>query len=210
MPTETSRRRARAEIARLARADLDNDEFRWEAARVLRQAIGFDWWCWTMLDPAAGLPTRYLSTNPIVSTAQRRFYRMLPRSGHAFPEWKSGRPVSILSAVTGGDLHRSSLWSKLLGPGGAGDDMQVRLVADGSAWAHLDLAREGSARRFTQQDADFMAGLAPLLAARLRAGLRRPPRAGPRAPPGPAGEPGEEPGTIILDGELSLVGATEA
>ena len=43
--TETARRRVRAEIARLARADLDNDGFRLAAADVLRQAVGFDWWC---------------------------------------------------------------------------------------------------------------------------------------------------------------------
>ena len=57
MSTETARRRVRAEIARLARAGLDNDGFRLAAADVLRQAVGFDRWCWTLLDPAAGLPT---------------------------------------------------------------------------------------------------------------------------------------------------------
>jgi len=45
MPAGTARRSARSTLARLVQADLDNDTFRLEAAVVLRQAIGFDWWC---------------------------------------------------------------------------------------------------------------------------------------------------------------------
>src|SRR5262249_11198562 len=85
MATETARRRARAEIPRLARADLDNDGFRAEAAAVLRKAIGFDWWCWTLLDPAADLPTRHLGSNPIISGALRPFFRMLPNAARPSP-----------------------------------------------------------------------------------------------------------------------------
>ena len=95
MATETARRRVRAEITRLARADLDNDGFRLAAADVLRKAVGFDWWCWTLLDPAADLPTRYLSNNPIIGGAQRLFYRMLPDAAQPSPEWQSRRPVTI-------------------------------------------------------------------------------------------------------------------
>ena len=201
MATETARRRARAEITRLARADLDNDGFRAEAAAVLRKAIGFDWWCWTLLDPAADLPTRHLGSNPIISGALRPFFRMLPNAARPSPAGHAGRPVTTLSAATGGDLHRNRLWRDLLGPGGAGDGMQVRLAAGGATWAHLDLGRERSSRWFTRDDAEFMAGLAPLLGARLRAGLR--------APAGLA-EDGGEPGTIILDRDLGLVAATGA
>ncbi|MBV9206809.1 MAG: helix-turn-helix transcriptional regulator [Actinobacteria bacterium] len=211
MSTETARRRVRDQIARLARADLDNDGFRLAAADALRQAVGFDWWCWTLLDPAAGLPTRYLSTNPIIGGAQRRFYRMLPDTAQPSPEWRSRQPVTILSAATGGDLHRSRLWRELLGPRGGGDQLMARLTAGGDAWAHLDLGREQSSGWFTPDDADFMASLAPLLAARLRAGLRAPAR---HTKPDSAGDDtdtaGAEPGTIILDRDLALVAATSA
>jgi hypothetical protein len=67
--TETIQRRARSTLLRLLRSDLDNDSFRWEAARVLRDAIGFDWWCWTLVDPVAAPPTRHLATNPILGVS---------------------------------------------------------------------------------------------------------------------------------------------
>jgi DNA-binding CsgD family transcriptional regulator len=211
MATETARRRARAEITRLARADLDNDGFRREAAAALRNAIGFDWWCWPLLDPAAGLPTRHLGSNPVITGALRPFFRMLLNAARPSPAWQSRRPVTTRSAATSGDLNRSRLWRDLLGPGGAGDDMQVRLAAGGATWAHLDLGREQSSRWFTPDDAEFMAGLAPLLAARLRAGLRTPARhtEDARADDSSADD-GGEPGTIILDRDLALVAATEA
>ena len=59
---------------RLARAHMDNDVFRWEAAEVLRRAIGFDTWCWVLLDPASGLITRYTGTNPVICQDIRRFF----------------------------------------------------------------------------------------------------------------------------------------
>lgn len=210
MSTETARRRVRDQIARLARVGLDNDGFRLAAADM-RRAVGFDWWCWTLLDPAADLPTRYLSNNPIVGGAQRLFYRMLPAAAQPSPKWQSRHPVTILSAATGGDLRRSKLWRELIGPRGGGDQLVARLTAGGDAWAHLDLGREQSSGWFSPDDAGFMVSLAPLPAARLRAGLRAPAghREHDRADDDSAGA-GAEPGTIMLDRDLALVAATSA
>ena len=68
MGTDALHRSVRNTLGRLARARMDNDVFRWEAAEVLRRAIGFDTWCWVLLDPATGLPTRYTATNPALMT----------------------------------------------------------------------------------------------------------------------------------------------
>src|SRR5262249_15080713 len=83
-------------------------------------------------------PTRHRGSNPIISGALRPFFRMLPNAARPSPAGHAGRPVTTLSAATGGDLHRNRLWRDLLGPGGAGDGMQVRLAAGGATWAHLD------------------------------------------------------------------------
>src|SRR5579859_4423924 len=104
MPTDTARRSARSALARLVRADMDNDAFRLEAAAVLRQAIGFDWWCWTLLDPGARLPTRYLSADAAIDQAMRRFCRLTAGDGTVNPP--AGVPqarsaVTALSADTG-------------------------------------------------------------------------------------------------------------
>jgi len=75
MGAETRHRSARFTLGRLARAPMDNDVFRWEAAEVLRRAVGFDTWCWVLLDPATGMPTRYASTHSVIDRDQRRFNR---------------------------------------------------------------------------------------------------------------------------------------
>lgn len=58
--------RARSALTRLARAELDNDSFRYEAAAILRRAVGFDGWCWLLADPAAQLLTRELGEDMVV------------------------------------------------------------------------------------------------------------------------------------------------
>ena len=60
----------------------------------------------------------------------------------------------------------------MLGPGGVGDQLRAPLGADGVGWASLILYRDEDRAWFNRGDASFVAGVAPLLAARLRAGLR--------------------------------------
>lgn len=52
MGIDARHRSARTALERLARSRMDNDVFRWEAAEVLRRAVGFDTWGWAVLDPA--------------------------------------------------------------------------------------------------------------------------------------------------------------
>jgi DNA-binding CsgD family transcriptional regulator len=200
MATETARRQARGTLERLARADMDTDGFRCEAAKVLREAVGFDWWCWDLLDPGVDLPTRYLATNPIVPGAQRRFWQLMEPGFGSGANRNAQTDVTVLSAATEGDLESDPLWRELLGPAGAGDDLRAPLVADGVCWAFLDLGRERSSGWFSLEDAAFVAELGPLLASRLRDGLRASSR--------PDEEP-DEAGTIILDRELGIAGSTE-
>jgi DNA-binding CsgD family transcriptional regulator len=203
MPTDTARRSARSVLARLVRADLDNDTFRLEAAAVLRQAIGFDWWCWTLLDPGARLPTRYLTADAPVNQAMRRFYELPWDDVAAIPA--TGQPrarsaVAALSAATSGDLRRDLCWRELLGPAGTGDSLTARLIADGTCWALLHTGRDSSSRWFSEDETAFLAELAPLLAGRLRDGLRT----------GVLDDgPCDAPGTIIVDRDCNLVAATD-
>ena len=203
VPARTARRRARSALARLTRAGLDNDSFRHEAAAILREAIGFDWWCWPLIDPGARLPTRYAGLNSPVDQSQRRFCRLMPDT------WDGGRNraakaappgVTVLSAETGGDLDRDPCWREMHKPAGYGDTMGVLLTAEGVCWARLHVGRDSSGRWFSDEEAGFLAGVAPLLAARLRDGLRA---------PRVHDDPGPEPGTIVVDRDLSLVAATD-
>lgn len=189
----------------MARADLDNDTFRYEVAGILRQAVGFDWWCWTLADPCSQLPTRDLFAHSPVAQSVRRFFRQFPEAGGgAEREASASRAqqpsVQALSAATGGDLSRDPVWREVDGPAGVGDEISLRLVADGMCWGELHFGRDSSGRWFDAKETEFVAGLAPVLAARLRDGLRVP----------PSSEALDlEPGTIIVDRDLSLVAATD-
>ena len=113
MGTDALHRSARNTLGRLAHARMDNDVFRWEAAQVLRRAIGFDTWCWVLLDPATDLPTRYTVTNPVLGQDPRRFFPLALQSRVACPPPGRTRPgeVSVLSAATGGaDSGRARGW----------------------------------------------------------------------------------------------------
>jgi DNA-binding CsgD family transcriptional regulator len=201
MATDAVRRSAGNTLGRLARARMDNDVFRWEAAEVLQRAIGFDTWCWVLLDPATGLPTRYTATNPVIGLNQRRFFPLHQQSLAAGPQPDRTSPaeVSVLSAATGGTMERDLVWREMLGPGGLGDQLSARLAAGGVCWAYLTLYRDEDRAWFESDDAAFVASVAPLLAARLRAGLRHTTPAGPDL---------DEPGTVIVDHDLKLVAAT--
>ena len=214
----TTADRARSALTRLAGAAIDNDSFRYEAVAVLRQAVGFDWWCWPLLDPGSGLPTRYAGVESPADQDCRRFCRLLvdPGAWGDLGAWAGGRPpgaspgrprqapaVAAISTATSGDLRRDPLWREMLGPAGAGDVLNVMLSAGGMCWGQLHLGRDRPGRWFSEGDERLLAALVPLIAARLRDGLRA---SRPRA----ADEPDGEPGTILLDRDLSLAGATDA
>jgi DNA-binding CsgD family transcriptional regulator len=200
------RDRARTDLARLAASRLDGDGFRSEAAAILRRAIGADGWYSLLVDPGAGLPTRQLGENAIVGQSIRDFCLRHPELT-GFPWQFPAGPVSVTSAVTGGDLARDAAWRETFGPAGMGDQIRVKLVADGMCWAQLHLHRDSDGRFFTTDDAALVAEVAPLLATRLRDGLLTTrfadvddARAGDHL----------EPGTILLDEDLLVTASTPA
>jgi DNA-binding CsgD family transcriptional regulator len=159
-----------------------------------------------LVDPVALLPTRELGQNTIVDQAMRRFLRMVPEAREPGRQRPRRGPahraslVTVLSAETGRDLSRDLSWREVFGPAGVGDKMSAQLVADGACWGMLHLHRDRSSRYYSQEDAEFVSEVAPLLARGLQVGLRTL-----RRHDGPA----LEPGTIIVDRDMSLVAATE-
>jgi DNA-binding CsgD family transcriptional regulator len=113
----------------------------------------------------------------------------------------------VVSAVTGGDLAQDPAWREIFGPAGVGDYLNAPLMAGGTCWAKLHLHRDSCDKFFTPGDAELVAAVGPMLAARIRDGLRG------RALCGDAAlrdDAAPEPGTIIVDEELSTVAATQA
>jgi DNA-binding CsgD family transcriptional regulator len=199
--------RAHSELARLAAARLDNDGFRWNAAAILRRAIGFDGWCWMLTDPWTGLPTRDIGEDVIVDQAIRGFVRRHPDAWGG--PWDPSRQqlVTVTSAATGRDLARDLAWRETFGPAGVGDHLSAQLIADGTCWGRLHIHRDISGEFFSADDAEFVARVAPMLAARIRDGLRAHPLNNDAAS---RYDPAPELGTIIVDEELSTIAATQA
>ena len=210
MGTYTARDRAQSALVSLAGSRQDGDSFRREAVAIVHRAIGVDGWAWLQLDPGAGMPVQEINENAVCDKELRRFFRMVPQVWKepgtsdrrpAPPEPAPGTlPATTLSEATGGDLRRDLTWREVFGPGGVGDKMRVQLTVGGTCWALLHLHRDISSEHYGDDDIQFAAAVAPVLAPRIRADLR--------APVLPGTDPVPEPGTIVLDQDLSLVAAT--
>jgi DNA-binding CsgD family transcriptional regulator len=210
MGTYAGRDRARAALVSLAGGTPDSESFRHEAVAILHRAIGVDGWGWLLTDPGARLPVHVSGENRVVDQALRRLFQMLPQAWNepggpgnrpAPKGFATSGPVTTLAAVTGGDLRRDLSWREVLGPAGVGDKMRIQLNAGGACWALVHLHRDSSRTYYSEQDVEFAAAVAPLLAPRVQADLRV---------PGPRGaDPAPEPGTIILAQDQSMLAATE-
>ncbi|MBO0687662.1 MAG: helix-turn-helix transcriptional regulator [Candidatus Dormibacteraeota bacterium] len=202
MPSITTRRNAAGALDRLVRARLDSVTFRHEAVAILQQAVGFDAWCWTLMDPGSGLPSHAMAENPVITGEQARFFQVIFQSEDVPLGIEPGGGTSrvhSLREATGGDLPRSARWREVLGPGGYGDELAAGLIAGGLCWGHLALYRDVGQAAFGREDTEFLAQVVPGLAARLRQVAREPAESWDEA---------DEPGTLLLDRDLRLLAAT--
>jgi hypothetical protein len=186
----------------LSSADLDATAYREGALALLRHAIGFDGWCWSLVDPASGLPAHTVANNSPITDNRARWHQLTyadpipPRT-----EATSHFAVSLLSESSRGDLSGSRQWREVLGPAGVGDTLEAHLVAGHLRWGHLSLYRGADYGCFTETDRAFIAEVAPMLATQLRRSIRK-------AAVRDALDDVEEPGTLILDPDLRLLAIT--
>lgn len=169
--------RSRQWISRIAEAGLDAETLRWEIIAELRRAIGFDLWCWPLVDPASNLPT--------TSMGELAFWPELPRllelkeadrGQHSETALLHSRDhTRVLSKATEGDRARSIQWREVLGPAGVGDELQACLVDGGEAWGWLHLFRAADDRPFHAQDAYLVTEVNQVVAGALRHAVVQPP-----------------------------------
>lgn len=148
----------------------DEREVIWEGVRAVRRRVPFDGWCWIPLDPDTGLPA-----GPHVGDNQPlRENGLAPRlvsfefgEGEEFNRidalMRQPNPVGVLSVATDGDLSRSARWREILSLAGIGDELRALHSAAGACWGCLNLFRERSGRRFTQDEANLAGEIAALL-----------------------------------------------
>jgi len=203
--SERARARARERLETLAHADLDSEEARRAAIAALRPALGFQRWCWPLTDPASALSTSGIAEFDLWAEVPR--IAVLEEHGDitSKPSLVLGERASItLSAATGGDLARSTRWRECLRPYGIGDELMTVCRDHHGCWSSIELMRDSDDPPFSDDDAEFLHELAPMLAALIRNSLRD---AGPAPHPKGRRLP---PATLIVDAELRPTSWTPA
>ena len=195
----------RRAVERLSEAELRWDVFSGELIAQLRPAVGFDGWCVALADPATGLPAVAVAEDSPVACCQRRFYQ-LEYQNPDFSTWEAfaaaGRPVAVLSDVTGGDLARSRHWDELLRPAGTADELRAVLKVGGTRWGSLTLYRAAPGRWFSDDEMRLVGSLHGALSRAARAGWAA-------WPPAPA-DCAEEPATLVATAAGTIANATPA
>jgi DNA-binding CsgD family transcriptional regulator len=192
---ERRRSRARERLEALADATLEPDEACLAAVEILREAIGFERWCWPRTDPGSALSTSGLADFDLWEEIPR--IAALEEHGDVTskPRLVLGARASIsLHAATGGDLSRSTRWRECLRPYGVGDEAMTVCRDHLGCWGSVELMREETERPFDEQDIDFLHELAPTLGTLLRRSQQPSQRLGEA--------PALAPATLILDASL--------
>ena len=203
--SERARTRARERLETLAQADLDSEGTRREAIAALRPAVGFERWCWPLTDPASALSTSGIAEFDLWAELPR--IAILHEHGDitSRPSLVLGERASItLSAATTGDLARSMRWRECLRPHGVGDELMTVCRGRHGCWGSIELMRDSDDPPFTDDDAEFLGELAPMLAAIIRNSLRD------GGPAPHAHDRSLPPATLIVDAELRPTSWTPA
>jgi DNA-binding CsgD family transcriptional regulator len=175
-----------------------------ELLKRLRAVVPFDYVYFSTTDPATQLmthtvlveePPAWLMSvfldNEYMQEDFNKFSGML----------RDHQTVAVLSQTTRNEPHRSQRYRDMLLPLAMEDELRAIFVSDEACWGTLCLHREGATTRYTSAEADFLALLAPHIAAGLRKALLLESLPPANAPDGP--------GVLILADDLSIV-ATSA
>jgi DNA-binding CsgD family transcriptional regulator len=159
--------RSRGRIERMCELETDARALRRRVLEELRQVVAFDAHAWLLTDPTTAVGAAPVADVP--------WMRELPaqirlKYGSAVNRWTAlgATSVALLHEATGGDLARSVVWRELLVRYGVSDVASVVFRDRYGCWAFLELWRVGSAARFSDAEAAFLAGLAPPLTLALR------------------------------------------
>lgn len=200
---ERERNRCRERIEALAGADLDAEQARRAAIAELRRAIGFERWCWPLLDPGSSLAMGGIAEFDLWPSLPRLIELEEQCDIASLPNLLQGPRASMaLSAATAGDYGRSRRWQECLRPYGIGDELMTACRDRHGCWGSVELMRDGGDRPFNEDEVQLLDQLAPVLGTLLRRSLAR----GWRADRADAGTP--PPGTLILNAALSPTGWT--
>lgn len=148
--------------------------------------------CWFTFDPASLLVTSHYQTElPEIPPAWLA-YEYFEDDVHKMADVaRSGRGMSTLHEVTGGDPSRSPGWTRFVKPYGGDQQLLVALRSrTGDVWGMVGLYREPDRPQFAPDELRFLHEVSPHLAEGARRGLLTGEAADPDGP--------EAPGLVVL------------
>jgi DNA-binding CsgD family transcriptional regulator len=162
--------RARRDIAALAAAGLGVSELHAQAIRVIESQVRTEMTCWAAIDPE----TLVISTMTNGETQIAPEYE--PRLAES--EYSSDEPhtfaalarrneaVAKLSDMPDEQRRRSARVNNVWRPLGLDQECRVMFLTEGACWGGAGMVRAG--RDFTDRESEFLAAVAPAIAAATR------------------------------------------
>lgn len=165
---------AKSQLVALAGAGLDLDSYMHEACDVIRGAVPFDFACLATTDPASGLITGAMKTDPGDSRDEdfARFEFELDDVNQFLEISRRSIPVGVLEADTGGRPEVSSRYRDFLIPQFSfGHEIRAAFVANRAVWGLIGVYRPAGARGFSADESDFVGQVTGSIAVGLRNGM---------------------------------------
>jgi hypothetical protein len=166
--------RARRDIAALAASGLGVSDLHAAAIRLLEAKVGTDLSCWATIDPEMLAISMMTSGEAQIPTEYEPFLAESESSAdepHRFATLAARRePMARLSDLPERDRNRCLRFNNVWRPLGLDQELRVLFLADGMCWGGAGMVRTG--HDFTDRETDFLAAVAPAVAAATRLAVR--------------------------------------
>ncbi|QXQ11823.1 LuxR C-terminal-related transcriptional regulator [Paeniglutamicibacter sp. Y32M11] len=169
MASSWARGRCMERIAALDDARVESHEFRGAVLREIAGFIGHDAWVWPLADPITTVGISPMANTPC---PQELPLLITLKYSTTLNRWTSlpvnpARALS-LAAVSAGELSRSESWARVLRRYAITDVLSLVFADRWGIWGWLDLWRGDGAGTFTEQEAEELSALAPVITTGLR------------------------------------------
>jgi DNA-binding CsgD family transcriptional regulator len=136
----------------------------------LRKAIGFDRWCWRLVDPASVLFTSGVGEHDLWADVVElaRLEQSAETVNTLWERAHGRRPAASLGLATRGDYALSARWNAVLGPAGIGDELRAASIDGRRCFADLHLWRDNGDQAFSPEDVELVESVAKTVAPALR------------------------------------------
>jgi len=177
----------RRDLAALAGAGLDVDEFQAAAADVVRRAVPYDATCWATVDPQTNMLTGSITLHFDPSPDVEARFAETEAEGsdlHSFHQI-IGRPLPVarLSDAGRAAISASPRLAEIYRPLGFRHELRAAFTAHGSCWGVAGLLRDAAGSDFGDEEVAFFESATTVIASGIRrAVLAAPSSNGPAAP----------------------------